>query len=230
MFLFILLFLLFQVSVVLVKRSQRRNLRRRYRRVQVTRTAAAPTVTCRTVEKLFNRIYAFSRKMTVSKSYVHYTVRQHRYEIEVLRRALKHRPPRPVPVNHAWAMDMTGKQDAFGNIHSMVGIVDHGSRKLLALEVLKVRNAWTLLGHLFLSIGKYGKPKAIRTDNDAVFRSRVFRIVMRLAAIRHQFTAPGCPWMNGRIERLFGTLKGKLDQIRINGGEALVHLLPEFWF
>ena len=166
----------------------------------------------------------------MSKSYVHYTIRRHRYEIAVLRRKIRHRPPRPVPVNQVWAMDMTGKGDVLGEIHSMLGIVDHGSRRLLALEPVQRKNAWTLLGHVFLAIGRFGKPMAIRTDNEAVFKSRRFRTVMRLAKIRQQFTVPGCPWMNGRIERLFGTLKEKLDQVRINGKGALLHLLPAFRF
>jgi len=51
---------------------------------------------CRTIEKLFNRLYARRRAITVSKSYVSYTIRNHRYEIDVLRRALKHRIPRVV--------------------------------------------------------------------------------------------------------------------------------------
>lgn len=51
-----------------------------------------------------------------------------------------------------------------------------------------------------------------------------------LAGITQQFTAPGCPWMNGRIERLFGTLKEKLDRIEIDSREALAQLLCEFRF
>lgn len=81
------------------------------------RLAALTGKGCRSIEKLFNRIYATSRKMTVSKSYVHYTIRKHRYEIEVLRRNMKHRLPRPVKRNHVWAMDMTGKGDVGGEVH-----------------------------------------------------------------------------------------------------------------
>jgi len=112
------------------------------------------------------------------------------------------------------------------------GIVGHGSRKRLALEVLERRNAWTLLGHLFIAIGRFGAPRAIRSDNDAVFKSRVFRLGCKLAGIRQQFSVPGCPWMNGRIERLFGALKMKLDQIEIETRGALVHLLGDFnvWY
>jgi transposase InsO family protein len=32
-------------------------------------------------------------------------------------------------------------------------------------------------------------------------------------ANEHCLSTPGCPWENGRIERLFGTLKNKLDQL-----------------
>ncbi len=66
--------------------------------------AALSGAGCRTIGTLFNRRYAHSRKMTVSKSYVHYTIRKHRYEIEVLRRRLKHHPPRPIPsiVSGGW--------------------------------------------------------------------------------------------------------------------------------
>ena len=49
----------------------------------------------------------------------------------------------------------------------------------------------------------------------AMFRSVAFRITLWLAGIRHQLTVPGCPWQNGRIERLFGTLKAKLDRIEV---------------
>jgi hypothetical protein len=40
---------------------------------------------------------------------------------------------------------------------------------------------------------------------------------LKKLGIRHQLTDPGCPWQNGRIERLFGTLKQKLGQWQIVG-------------
>lgn len=83
-------------------------------------------------------------------------------------------------------------------------MLDHGSRGLLNLTALPDKCSWTLLGYLFLAIGQYGKPRALRTDNEACFTSRVFRGVLALAGIRHQRSDPGCPWQNGRIERLSG--------------------------
>lgn len=200
-------------------------------RLEVIRLKALlPDAGCRQITCVFNRQHSAKRKVTVSKSYVAYTVQRHRYEITVLRRKLKHRIPRPVPNNRLWAIDLTGKGDVTGEIHSILGIIDHGSRKLLTLATVDHKNAWTLLGHLFLSIGRYGKPRFIRSDNEAVFKGRVFGAVLALVGIRQQFTIPGCPWMNGRIERAFGTLKQRLDQLKVDGRETLDTLLAEFAF
>lgn len=181
---------------------------------------------------MFNRLHEQRRAMTVSKSYVSYTVRAHRYEIEDLRRQIRRRPPRPCARNAVWALDMTGKGDTSGEVHSLLAIEDHGTRALLALEVLERRNGWTLLGHLFLAMGRFGRPRSIRSDNESVFRSRVFTAVLKVFGIGQQFTVPGCPWMNGRIERLFGTLKQQLDQLEVDGRAALAGLISEFrrWY
>lgn len=83
---------------------------------------------------------------------------------------------------------------------------------------------------LAIAIGTFGKPKAIRTDNEAVFVSRTFRLALLLLGIRHQRADPGCPWQNGRIERFFGTLKDKLDRLAVDSMEALNLALGEFRF
>lgn len=125
-------------------------------------------------------------------------------------------------------MDLTGKGDAAGNMNMIFGLIDGGSHALPSLAAMPDKCSWTLLGHLFLSIGKYGKPRAVRADNEACFTSRLFRIVLMLSGISHQRSDPGCPWQNGRIERLFGTLKQKLDQWKVAGFEALNGSLTEF--
>lgn len=176
-------------------------------RNEVLRLKALTDAGCRTIAKLFNRCHAASRMTTVSKSYVSYTIRNHAYEVAILRRKIKHRVPRPTPANTLWGIDMTGKQDVYGQLHSIFGIVDHGTRQSLLLDALASKCAWELLGHLFLAMARHGKPRAVRTDNEAVFRSRRFRWMLAAAGIRQQFTVPGCPWQNGRIERFFGTLK-----------------------
>mgnify|MGYP000220995047 CR=1 FL=1 len=189
-----------------------------------------PSASCRLIADTFNRRHAASRKMTVGKTFVACTISQHRYEIEVMRRRLKQRVPHPTPRNLVWAVDLTGKGDAAGTMHMILGLVDHGSRAALSVAALPNKCAWTLLGHLLLTIGKYGKPRFLRTDNEACFTSRLFRAALRLLGIRHQRTDPGCPWQNGRIERFFGTLKVKLDCLEVASFNALSVALGEFVF
>jgi transposase InsO family protein len=67
-------------------------------------------------------------------------------------------------------------------------------------------------------------------DNAPVFHAKVFCGALRWMGIRQQFTKPGCPWMNGRIERLFGTLKNVLKSISFRDERALGVLLARFCF
>jgi transposase InsO family protein len=198
--------------------------------------ALMPVAGCRTLALVFNRRFArhanVRRRMTVGKSFVASILRKHSYEIEVIRRRIKHRVPPALPRNRVWAMDLTGKTDTLGRLHMILGLIDHGSRGLLTLVALPNKCSWTLLGYLFLAIGQYGKPRTLQTDNEACFTSRLFRIVLVLAGIRQQRSELHCPWQNGRIERLFGTLKQKLNQWEVAGFEALNVSLGEFqlWY
>lgn len=199
---------------------------------QVVRLKALmPDAGCRLIANTFNRRYA-RRNISVGKSFVAYVLRRHAYEVVVARREIKHHVPPPVAVNRTWGLDLTGKADVSGSIHAILGLVDHGSRRLLSLCLCPRRTALTLLGHVFLTMGRHGVPLSIRTDNDAVFRCRLFRWGLRLSGVRHQLTTPGCPWQNGRIERVFGTLKAHLDALAVHSGPALASLLDEFglWY
>ncbi|OBY59325.1 hypothetical protein A9513_004555 [Pseudomonas sp. AU12215] len=129
-------------------------------------------------------------------------------------------------------MDLTGKQDIHGQQHTLLGVIEHGTRRLLELKAVPNKSAWTLLGYLFLAIGRYGKPRALRTDNERIFTGRLFTQALKWLGIRHQRSDVGCPWQNGRIERLFGTLKHKLDCWRVLNGEQLQAALTifSFWY
>lgn len=187
---------------------------------------------CRRIADTFNRLHAVRHTMTVSKSWVAGTVRKHRLEIEERRRLWKCRIPPGMPANCVWGVDLTGKRDAKGVVHSILGGVDHGTRLALCLRALPDKATVTLLRALLDAIDAYGRPRAIRTDNEAVFTSRLFRAALWLLRIRHQRTALHCPWQNGRVERFFGTLKGKLDGWAVEGGEQLAFALADFrtWY
>lgn len=191
--------------------------------------ALMPQAGCRAIAVSFNRRFAY-KNMSIGKSYVNETLRKHAYEIQVLRKKLKHRIPKPMPLNKVWAIDITGKQDSQGNIHSILGLVEHGSRASLCLAAVKNKASITLLRCLLDAIEKYGKPTFLRTDNESIFSSRLFRMGLWLLGIRHQQIDRGCPWQNGRVERFFGTLKEKLDQWQVDSLDQLNNALVPFRF
>ena len=186
--------------------------------------------TCRAIEKSFNRRFARKKHMTVGRTFVNELIRKHRYQIEVEQRRIKNRKPQPLPKNLVWGLDLTGKTDLSQTTHCVLAILEHASRAALWLEALQSKSSWALIGKLVQAIQRYGKPRIIRTDNESVFASRVFRLALLLLRIRHQRTDPGCPWQNGRVERFFGTLKWKLDRLLVESLPALNTALGEFRF
>ncbi len=184
----------------------------------------------RKIASAFNRLHVQRHNMTVGKTYVGDTIRNNLYEIQVLRRQLKHKRPKPVPKHLIWGLDLTGKTDAEGKQHAVLGILEHHSRACLALSAIADKSTLTLLRCLLDLIERYQKPKIIRTDNEAVFTSRLFKLGLWLMRIKHQRTEVACPWMNGRIERLFGTLKEKLNHWEVGSFVSLNLSLHYFRF
>ncbi|MBI3397889.1 MAG: transposase family protein [Deltaproteobacteria bacterium] len=192
--------------------------------------ALMPEAGCRKIAYTFNRIFAQSREMTVSKTFANGIMGKHNYEIQVLRRKIKNSKPRDVARNLVWGMDLTGKEDEHGNLNNILGIVEHKSRMSLGLVAIKDKSTITILRFLFDVVEHYGKPKFLRTDNEAVFTSCLMRFSLWLMGIRHQRIALCCPWQNGRIERFFGTLKEKLNQWHVENREQLNGALTQFQF
>ena len=192
--------------------------------------ALMPEAGCRAIADSFNRRFAAKRRMTVGKTFVAELVRQHRYEIDVVRRQIKNARPKPVPGNLVWGLDLTGKTTLDGRTRLVLGILEHASRAALWLEAFETKSSWILILKLAEAIRRHGKPRAVRTDNEATFASRTFRLALALLGIRHHRTDPGCPWQNGRVERFFGTLKEKLDRLAVDSFETLNAALIEFRF
>ena len=187
---------------------------------------------CRKVAAYFNRIRAHELGETASKTFVAELIKNYHYRVAQVGAHCKHRVPPPLPINDTWGMDATGKGDEAGTVHAIVAIIDHGSRLALALHPLRKRDAAVMLGIVITAIAQFGKPHCIRTDNDGVFRSRIFRRGLAKLDIRHRLSKPGHPWQNGRVERLFLTLKEKLNRLVVSNFEALDQALVVFrgWY
>lgn len=194
--------------------------------------AAMSEAGCRRIADTFNRMHVATRGMLVSKTWVAVLLRTRRLEVEKLRRAWKRRIPPDMPANRVRGADLTGKLDTRGEQYAILGIVDHGTRLAIGLHALSDRSTIGILRALLDAVERYRRPRGIRTDNEAVFASGLFRFVLRALGIRHQRTELHCPWMNGRVERLFGTLKQKLDGWSVGSFEELQGALGHFraWY
>lgn len=192
--------------------------------------ALMPDDGCRTLAEVFNRRFEDARDMTVRKTFVSNVVRKHQYAIHVARQQIKHTPPQPMPLNLVWGVDLTGKSDAAGATHMLLGVIEHGARACLALQRLADRSTAGILLELIRLMRRFGVPRTIRTDNEGIFTSWLFRSLLALLGVRHQRTDPHCPWQNGRVERFFGTLKSKLDRWIVASAEELDLALPQFRF
>ncbi|MFK2889513.1 transposase family protein [Dyella flagellata] len=184
----------------------------------------------RKVTATFNGLHKAKVGVSVGKSFVAEQIRAHRYQALQLSKQYRHRRPLPSPRNHTWGVDMTGAEDIHGTSHTIVGMIDAGSRMALAMHTIRQRSALALLEAIIAAAKVHGLPCIIKTDNEACFTSRIFRFGLMCLGIRHQRSRPGSPWQNGRIERLFGTLKEKLDRLTVYHGLGLNQALDEFRF
>ena len=180
---------------------------------------------CRAIAHAFNR---WHRDASVGKSWVARFVKDNADEIAQRRRKMRQRLPAFVAVGQTWALDLTFVTSPDGFMFTVLGIIDQGSRRLLCLKALPTKCTFMLLGHLFLAFARYGLPAAMRSDNESIFTSKLWCCTLKALGIAHRRGPPGQPWCNGRMERLFGTLKPLLRKIRPATEQALTNALNGF--
>ena len=112
----------------------------------------------------------------------------------------------------------------------ILGVIDGESRALLTLKHLKDKSTINIIRALLDAIELYGKPKIIRSDNESVFTSKLMSMVLYILGIKHQTTQIASPWQNGRIERLFLTMKESFQNIIFPTTKSLEIGLREFRF
>jgi len=138
---------------------------------------------------------------------------------------MKNKLPYKKDKNQMWHMDLTtiDKRQIFG-------VIDSGSRALLILKYLPTKSTINIIRTLLDAIELYGKPKAIKSDNEVVFTSKLMRFTIWLLGIKQQTTQIASPWQNGKIERLFGTMKQSFQDLVFPTSIALQDGLKEFRF
>ena len=66
---------------------------------------AVSCVGCGSVANMFNQRYG--HKVTVSKSFVYEKLKSHQYQLHVIKRGIKQKPPKKIPINNTWGLDLT---------------------------------------------------------------------------------------------------------------------------
>ena len=179
----------------------------------------APDASCRKIADRFNHDH-LDVGLSVGKTYAAEFLREFKQWRAAPKRH-EHTIDNACAVNRVWAIDLTEHRIEPQTQQPLLGILDHGSRRMLMLHALRDRSSITILRLLLDAIEHYGRPKAIRTDNEAIFTSWVFAFALRWLGIRHQRTLPHAPWMNGRIERVWFTFKQVLRTCHIPDDIAL---------
>ena len=176
---------------------------------------------CRTIASHFNALHG--QRMTVGHDYVARVLKARAHELVLLKRGLRGAPVRVVPIGRAFSLDLSCVEQ-----QTVLGLLDQGSRKLLRLRGVAHKCTWTLLSHLCAAIADHGRPGAIRTDNEGMFTGRVWKMALKGLGIRHEQIRARSPWQNGRMERLFGTLKPVLRKLSLPSPIELQSVLDEF--
>jgi hypothetical protein len=179
---------------------------------------------CRKLAIAFNKKHAH-KKITVSKSYVYNIIKANNYEIIKQRKELKNRVPKPIPKNLIWSIDLSTIKE-----QQIFGVIDNGSRALISLQYVKDKSTINIIRVILKSIELYGKPKIIKSDNEYVFTSKLMRTMLYLLGIKRQTTDIASPWQNGKIERLFLTMKLSFQDITFPTSQSLEIGLKEFRF
>jgi putative transposase len=178
-----------------------------------------PGISCRNLKLQFDLMHR-GTDVTIGKTYAAVFLKTHRRAL-ANPRCHAHGIDTAGKLLRAWALDLTEARIMPRKPQPVLGLIEHASRQVLRLQALRDKKTITILRILLDAIEHYGKPKAIRTDNEAIFTSWVFAFALRWLGIRHQRTKPHCPWMNGRIERFWRTLKDALKLFDISNEAEL---------
>jgi transposase len=146
--------------------------------------------------------------------------------------------PEQIEVNEPdaiWHLDMTPMRIAKGRKQYIFAIIDACTRRVMAVR--SYDNATTVSAidcvKAALEFNGGKKPRMLYTDNGRMFVSRSFEEFLRQKVIFHHKIDKGCPWQNGKVERLFGTLfREWIAYRRYMIPESLFQSLGEFqyWF
>jgi transposase InsO family protein len=133
---------------------------------------------------------------------------------ETVRKILKRQPPRPPEVFPAiqrgalWSLDLTLVRSGPVPVW-LLAVIDSCGSYLVALRPVLLPTSTDVTSALADVLRATPPPRRILTDCGREFM-RHFSKLLAQHGIRHTRTQPYHPWTNGRVERIFRTLKSLL--------------------
>lgn len=116
---------------------------------------------------------------------------------------------KPTNINQQWHIDITQIRFKDMNLYMTV-ILEGYSRKILSHVVSNtLTSKETSLKALEQGL-LYGKPELIHSDRETQFTSNEWQVALNKLSIKSSYSRAGKPTDNGKIERLFSTLKTEL--------------------
>lgn len=109
--------------------------------------------------------------------------------------------------NHIWSIDLTMiYRWGLWPTH-VLAVIDHFSRKALAIRALEGPTAGWVVEALKGAIEQFGPPEHLISDQDSIFKSRAFAELLECWKVKHRFGAVGKHGSIAVTERLIRTLK-----------------------
>lgn len=116
--------------------------------------------------------------------------------------------------NQIWQIDITQLKYKGLNMY-MTAIIEAKSRKLIS-HVISTATTSRETSIKALEKGLlYGKPRIIHSDRGTQFTSDEWKDILSKLSIERSYSRAGTPTENGKIERLFSTLKTELEMKKI---------------
>ncbi len=109
--------------------------------------------------------------------------------------------------NEIWSIDFMQDTLLNGRKFRTFNAIDDFNREVLAIEIDTSLPATRVIRTLSQVVELRGKPSKIRMDNGPEFLSNKFELWCKENGIELQYTQPGKPMQNGRVERFNGTYR-----------------------
>lgn len=127
-------------------------------------------------------------------------------------------------INQVWHIDITELKYRGMKLYMTV-ILDAYSRKILANEIsYTLTTEVTSLRALETAL-LYGKPEIIHGDRGTQFRSDAWNSALKKLKIKRSYSRAGKPTENGKIERVFSTLKSELGLRKLTAINTEVYII-----